>query len=96
VLDGVVFLVGLDGHRLLAEFREAALVDGDVLFNGAARVLVVGERRFRRRDVLPRRLEPGVERLLAVRLLAQPPLRVEGGRIEALERDQFLEVSIHQ
>ena len=44
LLDGVVFLVGLHRHRLFAELRQAALVDGDVLLDRAARVLVVGQR----------------------------------------------------
>ena len=55
VLDGVVLLVGLHRHRLLAELREAALVHGDVLLDGAPRVLVLGEPLLGGRDFLARR-----------------------------------------
>ena len=66
VLDRVVFLVGLDGHRRLAELREAALLDGDVLLDRAAGVLVVGQPLLGGGDALARGLEPRVERLLVL------------------------------
>ena len=43
VLHGLVFAVGLDGGELVLELGEAALVDGGVFFEIAARVLVVFE-----------------------------------------------------
>ena len=67
LLDGVVFLIGLDGHGLLAELRETALVEGDVLLDRAAGVLVFGQPFLGDGHGLARGVEPRLERLLRVR-----------------------------
>ena len=85
LLDGVIFLVGLHRHRLLAELRQASLVDGDVLLDRAARGLVLGEPLFGGGDALARRLEPRLERLLALRLVGEPALGVVRRGVEASE-----------
>ena len=97
LLDRVVFLVGLHRHRLLAELREAALVDGDVLLDGAARALW-----------LSASLLLGGGDALRARLRAAPraPCSCSGssascvraasrGRVERLQRDESFEVSVH-
>ena len=96
VLDGVIFLVGLHRHRLLAELRQAALVHGDVLLDRAPRVLVLGEPFL-----------GGGHLLRAASSRRRAPFRRSGssasrrrrrraGRVEPLQRDQAFEISIHQ
>ena len=96
LLDGVVFLIGLDGHGLLAELREPALVQRDVLLDGAAGVLVFGEPFLGGGDALARGVEPRFERLLAFGLVGEPSLGVVRRRDEFLKRDEAFEVSVHR
>ena len=95
VLDGVVFLVGLDRHGLLAEFRQTALVDGHVLLDLPARRLVGGQRVLGGGHLLARLFEPGVQASFAFGRFRQATVRVMGGRVEPLERNQPFEVSVH-
>ena len=95
VLDGVEFLVGLDRHRLLAEFRQAALLHRDVFFERGARVLVGGELLLGGGDVLPRGLEPRFERQLVLGLGGELLARGVGGAIEFLQGDESFEVGVH-
>ena len=94
LLDGVVFLIGLDGHGLLAELRETALVEGDVLLDRAAGVLVFGQPLLGGGHGLARGVEPRLERLLAFGLVGEPSLGVVGRRDELLKRDDAFEVSV--
>src|SRR5206468_711714 len=73
LLHGVIFLVGLHRHGLLAELREAALVDRHVLLDVAARVLVVAQPRLAGGDALAGGFEPRVERFLVGGLLGKLP-----------------------
>src|SRR4051794_21000593 len=95
VLDRVVLLVRLDGHRLLAELRQPALVDGDLFLGRAPGVLVLGEEILRGGEALTGGLETRVERLVALRLVGELFPRRFGGGIETLQRDQPFEVSMH-
>ena len=83
----------LTAISLLAELRQAALVDRDVLFDRAARVLVLGEPLLGGGDALAGGLEPGFERLLALGLVGEPALGVVRRGVELLKRDQAFEVS---
>src|SRR6185295_15703542 len=71
-------------------------VDGDLLLDGAPRGLVVGEALLRGGDARLRRVEPGVERFLALGLVGELLSRCVGGGVEPLESDQPFEVSMHR
>ena len=96
VLDGVVFLVGLHGHRLLAEFRQPALVERDVFFDLAPRRLTFGEAFLGRGEFGARGFEPRIECLLAVRVFRDAPLGRVDRRVETLEGDQLFEIFEHK
>jgi hypothetical protein len=68
----------------------------DGFFMVAANVLAFGELRFRGSDNIARRSQSRVERLLAFRRFTEATLRVLRGGVEALEDDQFFEISIHK
>ena len=84
VLDRVVFLVGLDRHRLLPKFRQAARVHRDIFFERGARAFVDSQFFLGAGDVLPRRLQPRREPLLVLRFGGQLFPRGVRGAIEFL------------
>jgi hypothetical protein len=88
MLNGVKLLVGLHCHRLLAELREPPLLYGDIFFDGATGGLILREPLFGHGHRLTRRLQPRVEGLLTQRFIGETALGVEGGGVEALQRDQ--------
>ena len=96
VLDGVIFLVGLHRHRLVAVFREASLVDGDLFFNRAAGLLVLGEPGLGLGDALSCRLEALVEDPLALGAFRQFLPRRAGLAVEALQRDDPFQIHVHR
>src|SRR5262249_28244706 len=70
-------------------------MDGNLFFNGAAGVLVGGESRPGVGRALFRFGEPRLERLLAFRRLRESLARRAGRRIEALQRDDALQIRVH-
>ena len=70
-------------------------MDGDVLLDSTAGVLVLAQARFRVSKPLLRRFEPCVERLRALGFFRQTMTRVVHCGVELLERDQSLEVFVH-
>ena len=95
LLDGVIFLVRLYGHRRFAELGEPALMDGHLFLDRAAGGLIFRQPLFGGRDVLARRFEPGLEGLLALRFFGEPAPGVVRRRVEFLQRDDGFEVFIH-
>ena len=95
VLDGVVFLVGLHRHRLLAELRQAALMERELLVDVAAGRLIVGEALFCSGHALPGGVESRVERLFALRLVGELAARAVGGAVEALQGDHAFKIGVH-
>ncbi len=95
VLDGVVFLVRLHGHRLVAEFREAALVECDVLLDVPPRRLVGGNQFLRGRYTLSGVVESAVERLHARRFIGKLAFGVVNGGVNLLEGDEPFKVCMH-
>ena len=67
-------------------------MQGRLLLEGPALVLTVGQALLRRGDRAAGRVETGVQRLVASGLLGQLPLGGLGLRIEALQRDDPVEV----
>ena len=96
MLDRLVLAIGLHLHQLVAELGEAALLDGHFLFDGAPRVLILGEPGLGGRDAVVRELEAGFEGFLALGLVGEPAGGVVGGRIEPLQGDQAFEVWVHR
>jgi hypothetical protein len=72
VLDRVVLLVRLHVHRLVAEFREASLVQHDVLLDVPAGGRVLRDALPGAGHLLPCLVEAGIERLDARRFVGQP------------------------
>ena len=81
LLHGVIFDVRFHGHRRLAELRQAALVNRDVLFEGAPGGLIRGELLLRGGDHRDPSacVEPCVQRLFPFGRVGQTTLRVVGG-----------------
>jgi hypothetical protein len=96
LLHRLILDVRLDRHQLVAELRQPALVDGDVFFDLAPSGLRCGELGLGGGEVLPRRLEAGVERLEPRGFLRHAPLGVVRRRVEALQIDEPLNVCVHQ
>ena len=71
-------------------------MDGDILFDRASSVLVVGKAGFGVGDSVTRRLETRVECLFTFWRLGEPTLGFVPGGIELLQRDHALEVGVHQ
>ena len=69
---------------------------GDVLLDRAARVLVLGELLLRGGDALRARLEPRLERLLALGLVGELRRAASAVRVELLQGDESFEISIHE
>jgi hypothetical protein len=84
VLDRVVFLIRLHGHRLLPKRREASLVHGHIFFNAAPRILVVREPLLRCRNFLAGGFESHIKRDEPVRFASEPLLGIVRPRIESL------------
>ena len=97
LLDGVVLLVGLHRHRLLAELRQAALLHGDVLLDRAARVLVLGELRPSRRRRAARAASRRVSSAFSCSgSSASLRLAASAVGVEPLEGDQSFEIRVHR
>ena len=95
-LDGVVFLVGLDGHRLLAELRRAALVEGDV-FSTVRRAFWLSASCSLAAATCSRAAgSDWYRRLLELGLFCETAFGGVGGGVEPLENDQSFEIGIHK
>jgi hypothetical protein len=88
LLHRLIFDVGLHRHELIAEFREASLVQRDVLFDAPAGGLVAGQALLRGRQARAGRFEPRVEGSLPFGILGEAPLGGVDRGIEFLERDE--------
>src|SRR5262249_37290866 len=75
--------------------REAALVDGDFLFDFATRGLIGGELFFGVGDPLAGRVDSRVERLFLLGRLGETPLRSVRGGVELLQMNYSLKIRIH-
>ena len=95
MLDGVIFLVGLDRHRRLAELRQAALLHRDILLERGARVLLPASRSLAAATCCARRFEPRFERELVLGLGRELLARGVGGAIERLQGDESFQVGVH-
>jgi hypothetical protein len=80
----MVFLIRLDGHRLLPKLREATLVHGHIFLNAAPRILVVREALFRCRDFLAGGFESRIKRDEPFRFGREAMLGIVRGRVEFL------------
>jgi len=70
-------------------------VDGDILFDLAPDRQVMGQPFLGRRDMMVRLLEADVELMLKIGLVCDTALCIVYERVDALQVDQPLEVSIH-
>ncbi len=96
LLHRLVLDVGLDGHQLVAELRQTALVDGDLFLDLPPGGLALGQTCPGRGDVLLDGVQPSVQDPQAFGFIGDAPLRVMGGRVEPLKIDQTLDIGIHR
>jgi hypothetical protein len=96
VLDRVVFLVGLHRHRLVAVFRQPALVDRDFLFYRAPCVLAGGELGFGAGDAFLRCAQSLFECLFALGGFRELSACLGDFGVELLESDDPLQIYMHR